>query len=474
MRQRAGISFGLGGLCLGLIPLTFAQEFAPPSVPEQAGKWETERVELRDGRRLQGLIESEDEAWLNLIQIEQPRGQPMYLVIRPINRTLIRSTTRLKPDARRNLQQQIEQFRNRAQIEAGAMNALRLEQVKDGGGSRRRYQGKWFVLESTLDEEITRRLIVRMEQVFTAYRQILPMRTVPQAPLRVLVFGSPEEYRVCLKPYGLEQIAHPALFLPQQNLVIAGSKLASLAAELAREDAQCQKLELELRQHEQDWPKRMREILEKVRDQGYPSSVIKSMVNAEKRRFDEIADKYREAIKRARRHNDRIFDEAAEQVLTRLYHESFHAYLENYVYPRNRHQVPAWLDEGLAMIFEEALPESGSLRLGSPHRNVLAKLKADLAGQQPLSVDQVLAAGPQEFLAVQGEGAEHSSRFYWYAWGLAYYLTFEKRLLADPALDRYLASDPKSSPPVKRFEDLLRLPLGRFEREWQKYIKTLR
>jgi hypothetical protein len=458
--------------CLGLVSVGLAQTLAAPGAsPPPATQWETERIELRDGRRWEGLIESEDDAWLYLIQIEQSPGRPMYLVIRPISRPLIRSITRLKPEARARLQRQIEQFRNRAQIEAGAMDAVALQTVVKEGSRRLAYQGKWFVLESTVDEEITRRFIVRMEQVFTAYRQVLPPRAAPRSRLSVLVFGSPEEYRTCLKKLHLS-IANPAVFLREPNLVVSSTDIAPFAAQRDEISVHHRKLQAELRQLRDQLGERLKKLRDALRDQRVGDDQIRSLLVGEKRKADAQIKQIEQQVKRVERDNEKICDRITAQALTRLYHESFHAYLDNYVCPRDKSHVPSWLDEGLAMIFEEASPESGTLRLGAPHRGMLRRLTADLAARQPLTVEQVVAAGQQDFVIAPGGSTEDAQRYYWYAWGLAYYLTFEKHLLTDPAFDRYVA-DAKPSP-VQRFEQLVGVPLGRFEVVWEKYIKALK
>lgn len=448
-----------------------AHDSVAPIPSSQAGEWASERVWLRDGRQLQGLIESEDDAWVNLIQIEQPAGRPMYLVIRPIDRTTIKSIDRLGPVERTRLQQQIEQFRNRAQIEAGAMEAVGLEAIARDGRTHYRYQGKWFALESTVEEEITRRIIVRVEQIFTAYRQLLPPRTTPRQPLEILVFGSWDEYRTYLTTFNLS-IANPAVFLREPNRVVAGTEVTRFAAEHARIKAEHRVLQAELKQLQALLPVNLRNVAAQLRRQGYGDNDTKTILITEKRKAEDRIKQKEMEIKRVERQNERLCEQIAGQLLTRLYHEALHAYLANYVYPRRNHQVPLWLDEGLAMIFEEALPESGSLRLGAPRREVLKRLRSNLAGPQPLTIEQLLTAGPQEFLVMQETDADHANRYYWYAWGLAYYLTFERRLLTDPALDRYVARDAKAVSPSQRFEELVGMSLSKFEIVWRKYIEN--
>ena len=126
------------------------------------------------------------------------------------------------------------------------------------------------------------------------------------------------------------------------------------------------------------------------------------------------------------------------------------------------------------MVFEEGLLESGSLRLDAPNRTALRKLKADLAGRQPLPLTRLLAADGRDFLVAHNTSSEASNRLYSYAWGLVYYLAFEKRLLDNPALDSYVTGNAEGVPPVERFQRLAGTPLPAFEDLWRQYIRELR
>src|SRR6516225_9397706 len=57
--------------------------------------------------------------------------------------------------------------------------------------------------------------------------------------------------------------------------------------------------------------------------------------------------------------NDGLFKEATRHLFQTLYHEAFHAYLVNFVYPPEDGEAPRWLNEGLAQIFETAIVEAG-------------------------------------------------------------------------------------------------------------------
>lgn len=79
----------------------------------EGSDWPTERVEMLDGRQCLGLVESEDESWVNLVQIQRTPGRPMSLVVRPIERRQVAAVVRLDGPQRAELQQRIEQFVNR-------------------------------------------------------------------------------------------------------------------------------------------------------------------------------------------------------------------------------------------------------------------------------------------------------------------------------------------------------------------------
>jgi len=426
-----------------------------------------ERVELKDGRQYEGLIESEDEGWVRLIQIRRTNGKPMHLVIHTIAQSAVARVVRLE-DARQReeLRQQVDQFIYRAEIEKGREDAISLGQVARDGAYFHHYRGKWFTLDSNLEESITRRIIVRVDQVFTAFRQIVAPRTDSQRLLRLVVFGSLPEYQSYLSKRGIT-VDSPACFLKDENLVIAGSELARFAALLAEIQAQHDKVLAELEALEKQLPNRLAQVARQLQAVGTPRQEAARLLRIKRAEFEQEIQALRARIVVFERQNAQTFDRVTRQMFARLYHEAFHAYLENYVYPHQQYDVPRWLDEGLAVMLEEGLLESGTLRVDAPNRAALERLKTDLKGPQPLPLADLLGADGRAFLAADAD------RRYVYSWGLAYYLTFEKRLLGSPALDRYVGRSAATAAPKERFEKLVDLPLGEFERDWRAYILEL-
>src|SRR5690606_37718104 len=121
--------------------------------------------------------------------------------------------------------------------------------------------------------------------------------------------------------------------------------------------------------------------------------------------------------------------------------ETFHAYLDDYVYPEKQFDVPRWLNEGLAQIFEAGLLEADILRIDAPSAERLAKLQADLRGRQSLHIGDLLAADQTAFLVPHADRGQTSQRHYLYSWGLAWYLTFDQSLLGTERLNRYVSKE---------------------------------
>ena len=67
-----------------------------------------------------------------------------------------------------------------------------------------------------------------------------------------------------------------------------------------------------------------------------------------------------------------------------------------------------------------------------------------------------------------------ADRYYAYAWGLAYWLTFQKRLLEGPSLERYVQRGNPAGGPAVRFQQLLAAPLESVEAQWRDYIVSLK
>jgi hypothetical protein len=428
-----------------------------------------ETIHLKDGRTFQGLVEAERKSEIDFAEVVRPRGKPMYAVVRPIDKKLVTKIERLPPEERERLVEQFQAFRNRARIETGRREDVLLTQVPSDA-RRRRYEGNWFTLDSTADDETTRKAVVRIDQIFRAYRQVLPPRREPRTLAEIRLHGSLAEYRADLAERKLA-IESPAFYSPSLNLIVAGSDLARYSHQLALTRAKNEATRQHYESLQADFSERQKKLAEELKRNGFPREEIGEEIRLRKRAWEEEIKSRFSEIAEANRRNDALFGDVTRQMFARLNHEAFHAYLENFVYPSDEGPMPRWLNEGLAQVFETAQLDGDVLRIDAPHRETLFALQTDLAGE-PLPLAELLSARESEFLVSHARGA--SRRHYLYSWGLAYYLAFHQNRLGSASLGKYLGPTEIATSSLTRFEQLVGMTLPEFEKRWRTDMLALK
>ena len=476
------------------MPRVFADPPVPPAavpVPPSAGlalasgeDWKFEELHLKSGRTLPGLIKGEDAAGVDFLEVRRPADRPMFLVMFwrfPADK--IDHLTRLPEPDRKLLTSRVEAFQNRDLGAAVGQAKIHLEHTGADDDGVWHYGSEtwlmpdkrpWLLLDSTADEETTRRSILRIEQMFAAYSEIVPPRTHPVKPLSVNLFGTMREYNAYLSTLGLKQVQNPAFFAVGENLLAAGSELSAYAQQMKEVRRRHAALRADYERRKAMMPARLAALRASLAAGGVSAADQHTAVQLSQNRWQGELDDINRQINAADRLNLEEFDKVTAGMFARLFHEAFHAYLENYVFPQRDHDVPRWLNEGLAQIFETGQLEAGTLRLDAPHAERLERLQADLRSDEPLSLAQVLRADGREFLVYHPGGEAASKRYYLYSWGLAYYLAFRQPVLETAALDRYVDPTAAKSDPVARFEKLVGMPLNQFESRWQAEMLKLK
>jgi len=436
-----------------------AQTDAPP------GRWKLETLTLEGGKQYRGVVQEESKESIEFAEIIQPAGKPMHAVIRGVPRSLVQKLQRLDEAAHQELVARFAQFRHRAVIEAGRLEAVQLRSENRDGTSVLVYAGPWFTLTSTADDEQTRRCVVRIEQLFRAYRTLLPPRSGPSPPLAVMLYGSLDDYRQRLRLLHLS-LDNAAFYSPRERTILAGSDLNLFAQRLAQVRREHEQVRQTYAKLDSQFPETMVSLNADLRAAGFSEADAAAEIRQRRATWKAQMEEALAANAERQRTNERKFGEVTGQMFTRLGHEAFHAYLDTFVYPSSplgdKH-VPRWLNEGLAQVFETGQLDGDSLRIDAPDRGRLKRLREDMS-QQPLPLAQLLTAEEREFLGPHDAAA--SQRHYLYAWGLAWHLTFQENLLGSPRLDEYVAAALPDDR-LARFEKLVGRPLAEFENEWR-------
>jgi len=451
-----------------------------PSHIEGSALWAMESLERADGKVFRGLLQHRKEDEVKFAEVRRPAGKPWFLVIHYYHPDSVKSIARLKNQDRSQLIERISALlkeKSRARIESGRMDDVSLTSVTRDGRLWFVYSGQWFQLESSADEATTRRCVVRVEQIFRAYQQILPAKTTPSKQLRVVLHGSMDAYRDDLHNREL-RIENPAFFSAEQNLIIAGSDLTRYARSVAEIKKKNRALRQLYERKDVEFNDMLGQLARDLAKNGFTKKEITfelTIRNAKWKAENRVDGEYWEMMRQINavdRRNEALFEDVTQEMFRRLYHEAFHAYVENYVYPAGQSFVPRWLNEGLAQIFENSQLDEGTLRIDAPGQELLDQLQIELKRNRQLTITELLESQESAFLLTHNTESA-SQVHYLYSWGLAYYLTFQKDLFGSDGQDIYVSRKAQDLLPVVRFEELVRTRLPAFERQWRTYMLGL-
>jgi Protein of unknown function (DUF1570) len=443
---------------LWLLPsagVCFAWAFAASAdMPGQRTNWNFDVVHLLSGRNVHGLLVEENAAQVVLTPIYWEPGKPLWM---PAERNIyarkdIVSIDRLEPVQRQILSRRVaaiqaERARQKERLEKLKLKPAPWNRSSTGGLC---YASTRFVLISNAGENIIRRAATRLEELYAAYENFLPPRRREGHRTTVLLVQSLAEYQQILKEQG-RSFRNPAFYDSARDQILCACDLERLREELEQTHAEHQKILSGMRKLEADLRKQLGSVPVKIQKE-----------HEEARQKIQVRD----------RENDKKFQTATQRLFQTLYHEAFHAYLADCLHPPG--DVPRWLNEGLAQIFESAIVDSGELYFNRPDAARLAAVKKALEGGELPSVNSLLHSGAKDFLVGHADEGELSDRYYLAAWALAYYLTFDRRKLGSGDLDTYISSlkQPRADA-AAAFAQLVGQPLPQFENAFHDYLRRL-
>ena len=431
--------------------------------------WKYDIVYPKKGEPYRGLVVEQSGGGVRMRWVLRKPGRPTIVYRVELARDEIDHVDLLPDEERAKLRRRLTALQEEHKRLAERMKALgaagsnpssgadtvELHPRKWPGDERQEalaYRSTYFELVSNAPRGVVEAAALRLEQVYAAYVHRLPPRAKGERTT-ILLPRSLADYQALVRGRGRD-LLNPAYFDPDKNEIVCAFDWQHLAEELERLTHYHVKLRGDVDERETE--------LSKAYKGAIPAELKKSL--AAKRR--EIDD--------AERRNHATFERARGRLFQRLFHEAFHAYLLNFVYPPRDGELPRWLNEGLAQIFETAIVEVGELRIGHADEERLRAVRTALAQDRLLPLADLLRSGPKQFQVAHGGDKQASDRYYLASWALAFYLTFERHLLGTPALDAYVRDLKQGRDPLDAFARLTGQPLPRFERDWLDYLKHLR
>ena len=455
-------------LVVPALVLFVAPACAQPGPPAGLSNWSFDELTLKNGAKFQGLILAETADGIDFRSVYRTPGRPTVTLTSFFSRAEIKGTKRLSKEDHDALKEKLAELDPNGEGERKRMESLELVAGEWPGrtAGARRYDSDHFTLVCTGTEELTRRSAVRLEQIYTAFARFLPPTAKVARPTQLMLAVSLDEYEALLGPLGAAKLLNPAVYDVTNNRILCGTDLKRLGDELqsARVHHGQQLAGLE----------------------RYELSVKKLYKGEELVRHQKTIAAEQKKVYLADANNGGKFDEATSRLFALLYHEAFHAYVTTFVYPplkpdavrsgQGTGELPRWLNEGLAQVFETAVVEAGELRADHPDKERLARAKDWLKGKPggPLvPLGDLLVTGRDAFLASHADQKAASDRAYLTSWALAHYLTFDRQLIGTDAFHRYLTAVNGGRDPKEAFAALVGKELTAFEKDWHAYLSRL-
>ncbi len=443
-----------------------AQNPAAPGTDD----WKYDVIRLKKGLILQGLVVEQTRDQVVLKCISRKPGRPTivfthYLAPNEIDRMVLldaqeRDRLHRRLEAVKNEQQmlaeQLKMLNSGSRPDPPAADAVALKPAPwpvEGKGRALTYQSTYFHLISNSREEVVQLAALLLEQVYHAYARCLPPRNGSAQPTTILVVRSLPEYWQLLQDRGLT-FTNGAYYDVGRNQVVCGSDLDRLIDELEKSRATHAKLAAELAERKAE--------LNAVYKGKVPMELLTALLAGQRE------------IKSTEERNGTAFKLARDRFFQRLYHEAFHSYLNNWVYPPGEFEVPLWLNEGLAQIFETAIVEAGTLRVGHADEGRWKDIRESLKTETLLPLTELLRSTPAQFQLAHRSLQQASDRHYLASWGLAFYLTFDRKVLGGKEMDEYVRALKRGADPLDAFQQLVGKPLPAFEKDYLLFLKALR
>ncbi|MSR56023.1 MAG: DUF1570 domain-containing protein [Gemmataceae bacterium] len=445
-------------LCaLVVLALPFSASAAPPAVSD----WPFDVLKLKNGVTHKGLLLEETSSKVRFQIVGRAPGRPTVSFPLSFSKGDVAKLDKLSDADRETLKAKLKEIDPSPEAELRRLEKLDLKFVdwlgkKDAG---LRYDSDYFSLLSDAPEEVVRRAAYRLENVYAAYANYLPPRFAGGAPTVIHVHQTLAGYQKAT-PGGV-LLQNPAFYDPSSNRVVCGTDIQRLGDDLTA-------FRLDAKQQLDDIATKEAKI------------IVLYGKSPELPRFLQPEKDRRASIEAVARRNEAVFERITRQLFQTLYHEAFHSYVSNFVYPSNGKgradspgELPRWLNEGMAQVFETAIFEAGELRIGHADRFRLDKAQEALAKKEFPLLKDVLTAGRDVFVIAHRGNRPEADRAYVATWALASYLMFDRRLLSAGSLDEFVKSVNAGGDTLAAFEKLTGQSTAAFEKDFHSWLRKL-
>lgn len=445
-------------------------------------------VKLKSGEEQHGLIveDNDKQVVIDLIMAGKHVSKTMFVRTTYL-RGEVEEVRPLTSEQRAGVRAWFEKAQSQAQTDTLSEQSLKVEAHEwpaQKAGAKipcRKVELEHFTIEANTSEEFLRKAAYRLGKVYNAYKDHFGVERNQGQKIRVVLFNSMEQYQAAIGG----AIKNPAFYAPDLKLISAGCEVAKYEALIKDVRRQHGELDKAL----EGWKKKIDAARADIQAQVSryyelankggrgitpENKAVLDAIQGEKTRaqlalgqMERKATEIQDEIHALNRRNDVVFQEIAGQMFATLYHEGFHAFLDNFLFPEElRKNVPLWLNEGLAQYFEAARIENNRFVLGQEDRIKMAILRKWNKASQLVPLASLAVAESKEFLVQDMSNAENSTKHYLQAWALVHMLG-EKNRLTMPVLREYVQSLKGGKPPLEALPVLTGTKNEELQKAWE-------
>ena len=328
-----------------------------------------------------------------------------------------------------------------------------------------------FVIESATPREFFKECAFRLAKVYTQYKKHFGTKEDVGKKVQVMIFDSMDQY------YGYidNMCKNPAFYSPSLNLVCAGCEyhLFKKATEhYKKEFARIGKImdgrKKELTMLRGKLNRQAGDINRQIRNANAHANAKQAAIQNLRSQLIRIQmelGQYQKEIDDLERRMDEFkrklavaFDQYTHAMFETLYHECFHAFLQNFLFDTERvEKVPLWLNEGLAQYFELARIEGDRLLLGKEDRKRMALLRKWNKEGGLVKLEKLIVADSKHFIVKDEADIERSNMHYFLSWFIVHWLGQNKRLSRE-ILIKYVDALKADKPPIEALPILTGVP----------------
>ncbi len=163
-------------------------------------------------------------------------------------------------------------------------------------------------------------------------------------------------------------------------------------------------------------------------------------------------------------------DGPLERTLRALRHEGSHQFVSQYI----RRNPPIWIDEGLAVFFEEADLCGTRLEFGNAPAARVQLLQQALKEDRLHGLEDLLAMDNGKWTEAVATDVEQSRLLYCEVWSIVHFLVLADDGAYKAGLEKYLAALARGQDAATAQREAFGADLTRFSEKWRAYIEVMK